>query len=146
MCSRYICVCLFFFQIKKYIHGVKVQGVVLEGQKKTQQNLVKYYFLEKNHLQFLIYHVVMETHSCVLNVSVFFSMSLIYHVVVETLLCTKRNFYFSMSDLSCSRGNTLLCTKRNFYFSMSLIYHVVMETHYCVLSVIFTFQCLWSIM
>jgi alpha-tubulin suppressor-like RCC1 family protein len=60
----------------------------------------------------------------------------------NTLLCTKRNFYFSMSDLSCSRGNTLLCTKRNFYFSMSLIYHVVVETHSCVLSVIFTFQCL----
>jgi hypothetical protein len=49
---------------------------------------------------------------------------------------------FTVLDLSCSHGNTLLCTKRNFYFSMSLIYHVVVETHSCVLSVIFTFQCL----
>jgi len=73
LCAVDTCVNFIFFQIKKYIHGVKVQGVVLGGQKKTQQNLVKYYFLEKNHLQFLIYVVVMETHSCVLNVSVFFS-------------------------------------------------------------------------
>ena len=42
---------------------------------------------------------------------------------------------FTVLDLACSHGNTLLCTKRKFFFSMSLIYHLVVETHFYVLGI-----------